>query len=365
MSSTASTVVSPQNLRSAANQSSRLAGMDPRVPEQMIDELFSQFIWGRADVLKAMNCSAGLFNSTARSGLPYIQLTQKIREKHSAFLSELPPATRNGQFLYNPADVAAWLHDNLRSTVTTVLVPLTKFTGKPDIMRATFERLKYQRISSAYADDGSGHRSLGQLCHWPEITALIKAEFADEVWAYPEDIATAADKQGRKTDKIELPAYEVKLPEGIIPVFFDALEVARTRKSESRTAGRSIIRNFAWARHEFPIGNEDPMADGLGKVLFTQGLFIGDTAAEIEDYDRGLLTIMTAERFVKLFGETALTNARWRLSRELTTWCGQRGYRFGPGLPAPELSKLLLVNKLRRNRKNRSCSAVPIHSQPT
>ena len=258
------------------------------------------------------------------------------------------PATRNGQFLYNPADVAAWLHDNLRSSVTTVLVPLTKFTGKPDIMRATFERLKHQRISSAYADDRSGRRSLGQLCHWPEITALIKAEFAEEVWAYPYDIAAAAEKQGRKTDKIELPGYEVKLPEGIIPVFFDALEVARTRKSESRTAGRSIIRNFAWARHEFPIGNEDPTANGLGKVLFTQGLFIGETAAEIEDYDQGLLTVMTAERFVKLFGESALVNARWRFSKELTTWCGQKGYRFGPGLPAPELTKLLLVNKLRR-----------------
>ena len=108
-------------------------------------------------MLKAMNCSTGLFNSTARSELPYIQLTQKIREKHSSFLSGLPPTTRNGQFLYNPADVAAWLHDNLRSTVTTVLVPLTKFTGKPDIKRATFERLNHQRISSAYADDRSGH----------------------------------------------------------------------------------------------------------------------------------------------------------------------------------------------------------------
>ena len=152
----------------------------------------------------------------------------------------------------------------------------------------------------------------------------------------------------RKTDKIELPGYEVKLPEGIIPVFFDALEVARTRKSESRTAGRSIIRNFAWARHEFPIGNEDPTADGLGKVLFTQGLFIGESATEIEDYEQGLLTVMTAERFVKLFGESALANARWRFSKELTTWCGQKGFRFGPGLPAPELTKLITLNRMRR-----------------
>ena len=319
-----------------------------RVPGTMIDDVISSFIWGRADVLKAMSCSAGLFNSTARNDLPYIQLSQELREKHSSFLSELSPAARNGQFLYNPADVAAWLRENLRSTVTTVMVPLTKFTAKPDIMRATFERLKQQRISSAYADDRSGRRSTAQLCRWPEIQALIKPEFINDVWAYPDDIAAAAEKQGRKTDKIELPAFEVKLPEGIIPLFFDALGVARTRKSESRTAGHSIIRNFAWARHEYPIGIEDPNAAGLGKVLYTQGLFIGATANEIDDYNKGLVTVMTAERFVRLFGEQALTTARWRISKELLTWCGKKGFSFGPGLPPPELSKLLLVNNLRR-----------------
>ena len=354
MNSSASKLTTPPNWRSTAQQSSsssvRIQNL--RVPEQMIDDHLSRFIWGRADVLKAMSCSAGLFNSTARNDLPYIQLTQKLRETHSSFLSELSPAARTGQFLYNPDDVAAWLHDNLRSTVTTVMVPLTKFTAKPDIMRATFERLKHQRISSAYADDKAGRRSTAQLCRWPEIQALIKPEFADEVWAYPDDIAAIAEKQGRKTDKIELPAYVVKLPEGIIPLFFDALGVAHTRRSESRTAGQSIIRNFAWARHEYPIGIEDPNAAGLGKVLYTQGLFIGTTAKEIDDYNKGLVTVMTAERFVKLFGEQALTTARWRISKELLTWCGKKGFSFGPGLPPPELSKLLLVNKLRRRGKN-------------
>ena len=344
------TLAAPLTAASAASTTPHKSGSAEqlRIPEAMIRDVISHFIWGRADVLKAMNCSAGLFNSTARNDLPYIQLTQKLRETHSSFLSELSPAARTGQFLYNPADIAAWLHDNLRSTVTTVMVPLTKFTAKPDIMRATFERLKHQRICSAYADDKAGRRSTAQLCRWPELQALIKPGFADEVWAYPDDIAAAAKKQGRKTDKIELPAYKVKLPEGIIPLFFDALGVARTRKSESRTAGHSIIRNFAWARHEYPIGIEDPNAAGLGKVLYTQGLFIGATANEIDDYNKGLVTVMTAERFVRLFGEQALTTARWRISKELLTWCGKKGFSFGPGLPPPELSKLLLVNNLRR-----------------
>lgn len=343
---------SPAATNNAVNMASQPQPQAPYLSVDQIDAHLHEFIWGRADVLNAMHCQANLFNNIARRDIPCIALTQGIREKYSAFLSELPSTIRKGQFLYRPRDVADWLRVNLRSTVTTVLVPLTRFTAKPDVMRAAFLRLKDERIHNAYADDKRGRRSSGQLCHWPEITALIKAEFADEVWAYPDDIAAAAEKQGRKTDKIELPGYEVKLPEGIIPVFFDALEVARTRKSESRTAGRSIIRNFAWARHEFPIGNEDPSADGLGKVLFTQGLFVGESAAEIEDYDQGLLTVMTAERFVKLFGESALVNARWRFSKELTTWCGQKGYRFGPGLPPPELTKLLLVNKLRRRGKS-------------
>lgn len=86
----------------------------------------------------------------------------------------------------------------------------------------------------------------------------------------------------------------------------------------------------------------------MGKVLYTQGLFIGSTTKEIEDYDKGLVTVMTAHRFVKLFGEAALTDARWRFSKEPLTWCGKKGFPLGPGLPAPELSKLLFINRLRR-----------------
>lgn len=342
-----------QHPPAATNNAGNMASQpSPQAPYfltvDQIDAHLHEFIWGRADVLNAMHCQANLFNNIARRDIPCIALTQGIREKYSAFLSELPSTIRKGQFLYRPRDVADWLRVHLRSTVTTVLVPLTRFTAKPDVMRAAFLRLKDERIHNAYADDKRGRRSSGQLCHWPEITALIKAEFADEVWAYPDDIAVAAEKQSRKTDKIELPAYEVKLPEGIIPVFFDALEVARTRKSESRTAGRSIIRNFAWARHEFPIGNEDPSADGLGKVLFTQGLFFGNSPAFLDDYDNGLLTVMTAERYVRLFGESALKEAGWRLSKDLVFWCAQKGFSFGPGLPPTELSKLLLLNHLRR-----------------
>ena len=112
----------------------------------------------------------------------------------------------------------------------------------------------------------------------------------------------------------------------------------------SRTAGLSIVRNFAWARNEFPIANENPW----GKLLYTQGPFIGETARDIEDYEKGLVTVMTAARYVKLFGDQSLMNVRWRISEDLTTWCGKKGFAFGPGLPPPELSKLLYINKMRR-----------------
>ncbi len=129
------------------------------------------------------------------------------------------------------------------------------------------------------------------------MRSLIHRDLIDAVWAFSDDVAQAAQAQDRKTDKVELPAFPVTLPEGVIPRFFDTLEVARTRKSDSRTAGRSIVRNFGWARHEFPIGLRDPAVAGLGKVLYTRGLFIGGRPAEIDDYNQGLLTLMTADRF--------------------------------------------------------------------
>ena len=52
---------------------------------------------------------------------------------------------------------------------------------------------------------------------------------------------------------------------------------------------------------------------------------------------------MTAERFVKLFGVSALKTARWRISRDLTRWSSDKA-DFGPGLPPKQLSALLGIN---------------------
>lgn len=83
-------------------------------------------------------------------------------------------------------------------------------------------------------------------------------------------------------------------------------------------------------------------------MLFTQGLFFGKSPTFLDDYENGLLTVMTVERFVRLFGESALKEPEWRLSKDLVFWCGQKEFSFGPGLPPPELSKLFLLNQLRR-----------------
>ena len=40
----------------------------------------------------------------------------------------------------------------------------------------------------------------------------------------------------------------------------------------------------------------------------------------LRDYEDGLLELMTAERFVNVFGESALKEADWRFSRDLFTW---------------------------------------------
>ena len=52
---------------------------------------------------------------------------------------------------------------------------------------------------------------------------------------------------------------------------------------------------------------------------------------------------MTAEHFVKLFGESGLKQADWRFSKDLCAW-NREDAALGPGLPAMEMGVLLGAN---------------------
>lgn len=62
----------------------------------------------------------------------------------------------------------------------------------------------------------------------------------------------------------------------------------------------------------------------------------------MDDYEKDLLTIMMDERFVWLFGESALKDAGWRLSKDLISWCGQKEFSFSSGLSLSRVFKLLI-----------------------
>ena len=80
----------------------------------------------------------------------------------------------------------------------------------------------------------------------------------------------------------------------------------------------------------------------LQQVVFSQGLAVGDPKYR-QDYEIGFVDLMTAERFVDLFGENALLTAGWRLDESLCAWHRQNA-KLGPGLPPKDLAVLLGVN---------------------
>ena len=75
---------------------------------------------------------------------------------------------------------------------------------------------------------------------------------------------------------------------------------------------------------------------------YTQGLWFGGKES-IRDYETGLDEVMTAEHFVKLFGESGLKQADWRFSKALCAW-NRDDAVFGPGLPPKEMGVLLAAN---------------------
>lgn len=302
---------------------------DPRA----IVPLLREYCWGVPQVVKAFPWSRITFDRTAKKDVSFLLGTKWIRDRYVEEMRSWPATARNARYWYSPAEITAWLATHIESTIESVLVPLTLFTSQPDALRQAFLREKNRRLEEAYHLGPMAYRR-SRLANWP-IYDGIKPEFRKELGRWFEDNTLYAQQQGVQFHRAKLPTFRVELPLNHLPRFFKPEEVGDTRQYGTMEAGLATIRSFAWARHVF-------FNRGTRIVAYTQGLAIGGKAYD-QDYASGLVELMTAARFVKLFGEGALKEARWRWDRDLTHWAAPN-VDYGPGLPPKALSALLGIN---------------------
>ncbi len=301
--------------------------------ETDLEVALKRYCWGSEQCVEAFPWRLLSFTRTARKDLSFLLGTQWLRENYADLMSLWPATARNARYLYSPAELAEWFRNNLHSTVESVLVPLTLFSTQPDAMRRRFMTLKMEKMQSVYDGGPLAYRA-NRLSTWDIFEGVSKAA-RKELGCWFSDVVQKSEQQGVQFHRTKLIPFEVRLPEGMLPRFYTLPEIGGTRDYPTKEVGMTTARSFGWARHE--------MANRGVRILgYTQGVAVGGPEYDA-DYENGLLELMTAERFVKLFGVSALKTARWRISRDLTRWSSDKA-DFGPGLPPKQLSALLGIN---------------------
>ena len=298
-----------------------------------LEAALHEYKWGSEQVVDAFPWSYLTFFRTAKKDLSFVLTSQWMKDHYVDLMRGWPATARNARYLYSPAELAEWFRANTTSTIETVLVPLTLFTDKPDAMRRRFKRLKREKMETIYEGGPLAYRN-NRRSTWG-LTDLVRPNLRAQVGRWFEDVTEKAHQQGVQFHRTKLQTYEVKLPSGLFPKYFTYHEIGATRDYPTKEVGMTTARSFAWCRHE--VNNR-----GVKVLGFTQGIAVGGKEYD-QDYESGLLELMTAERFVALFGEDVLKDARWRISKDLTHWA-RADAPFGPGLPPKYLSALLGIN---------------------
>ena len=209
-------------------------------------------------------------------------------------------------------------------------------------MRQTFLEVRDERLAKLY---GSTSRKLlmeSRLSVWPEVVAHIRSEYRDQIGKFFEDAKLYAERDNVMPHRVHFPRYEVQLPSDKLPIFYEKQSVGATRGYDTPEVSYATVNYFGWATHEFKEG-VDPQSK-TRKKAYTQGLWIGGATTK-QDYESGLLELMTAQRFVDIFGENALQDANWRFSKDLCRWA-KPNICWGSTLPKKFQGLLLGVNRI-------------------
>lgn len=314
---------------------------------EALEDFLRYHTWTQNDVLNAFPWKVKLFRRTAGRTLPFILNTEPVRLAYPDYFKNKDKNFKNALKLFSPEDLKDWFCHNLKSTVETVLVPLSLFSNDPNALRDEFKRIKLNYLQKSYETTSRKKLREFRVSNWPELIRLIRPEFRNQIGKYFEDAKSVAETKNIVPSRASFKKFEVKLPTDKMPIFFEKKDIGKTRDYDSEEVSYSTYKLFGWAEHSFREGVDPEMT--IGKKAYTQGLWFGARDC-IQDYESGLLELMTAERFVDIFGADALQSADWRFSKDLCSWA-KADAAFGPGFPPKELSVLLGLNYVAPNEK--------------
>lgn len=304
-----------------------------------LPRLMERYFWSREQVIDALHSSIDWWNKHISPEVPYIFINKFIRHKFAENLGKRRTAdrrTQNAMKIYAPSDVADVIRRKVTSTVVSVLVPIPFLTVERTEMRRIFNCLLKERLPDI---NNLNYRAHPPLHEWVEIRRMIAPKYQEHFGRWYDDVEELAKRQGRQTNRVSLPAYEVKLPGGMMPVFRRSVEVAENRDYITRGMGEMTVKQQGWVRNAF---------EGSNRTLFTPGIAVGGADFAC-DYQTGLLDLWTAERFVEVFGEENLRKWPMRFGVKDVAWQEARTFTTDYTLPA-YLARLMGKRFLPNNR---------------
>ena len=205
----------------------------------------------------------------------------------------------------------------------------------------------------------SSRLSSDRVAEWLEIVRLVRREHLFLLGSYIPDI----DAHRRSTDEeralVDLPKHVVRLSEDKFPRFLKRhVGAAAMRNYRSINLARSYGPLFrvgqACCEIRDAVEKHRVRLVGDARTNFLHAGALVWRRACIEDYENGLVELLTTERFVQAFGLEALLAADWRFSRELYEWSAPDA-RFGPGASPKNQAFLLGFNRSGRD----TCGTCP------
>lgn len=259
------------------------------------------------DVLSVFPWSKNSFHRTAHGELPFILVNSAARKVFSEELESLSVYAKRANKLYSAKDLARYFQEHLKSSLMTVVLPVSLFVNDIEAFRRDFIAEKHYWLE----EKGNKRRVVPITNHWESVANHLPSDVLSEVLEWENDLEDLKAKQQKSSvTRVTFPEYETHLPEKVLPRFLSPKEVALRNECASSSTGLAIIQRRGWVRHELPT----PYGALYG---YTPGPLIGQSK-HWPDYHLGATIIMLAARAEKLVGATALKNARhWNIPREL------------------------------------------------
>lgn len=310
--------------------------------------------FSKTSICRALNICQPLWNQFFCKDLRHILVTKTVREAYPEVFDKLSYPDRNAKYLFDFEDIFEWTKKYFEVSVETVLVPLSMLATNPEGMRAAFRRVKNAKLGKAFSSSTRAELNANRISEWAEVMKYVKPEFRSLCGSYSED---SQKYKNPSTGRTSFPRIVVPFPKDKFPFLHSQSDLSQiVGYGYSPQVAFRAVRNRGWARFTLNEAGRKLYCERLGKdwaesqkkaehfwfTKYAPGLRLGGIES-FEDYELGMVELVTAKRFVEIFGPQALQNADWLWRPEDCAWFKDNAV-FGPKIPVKTLSATLGSN---------------------